>query len=532
MKDVTNKLWNYLGKMNGVLLITYLVAVFFVVGAVNGNFSYYYLLWSVFVILVVSILVCPKIMQFLSNLNIHQTELKVKRAVYLKLIKMALYAIPLVFFLLYYFAYYPGSFSADSLEQYGQAIANRYNDWHPVIQTLFTFKLPLMLTGGWIGSIVLFQICCLSATLGYTFNVILKYTNIRCAGVSMLFVLMNPQTGYMAMYPWKDVSFAMGALLLLTYALQIYMSKGQWIASWRNTTLLIVATVLTTLFRHNGILFTAPLLFAILFFVSKKRAIFVCVGVLVLLVGVKVPLYAVLDVEKPEKRQIETLGFPMNIIGAAVTYAPDTLDEETKEFAYKIAPREVWEEKYRYGNYNYVKWDERTNNDVIEEYGAKKVISMMLGCFQNSKKVSITALVKMTEASYTVTDYYAPFITAGIGENDYGIVQGGNDKLKEVLTDYGSFMVNHFRQVFLTLGIAHFLLILSVLCKCKLNKLEGWKKIFFVIPIFCYNYGTTLLLTGTDDVARFMYYTFLLMPTMLVLIYLKNGKGGMDEIVQ
>ena len=40
-------------------------------------------------------------------------------------------------------AYYPGSFSPDSIVQYGQALSGEYNDWHPVWHTIVFFTLPL-----------------------------------------------------------------------------------------------------------------------------------------------------------------------------------------------------------------------------------------------------------------------------------------------------------------------------------------------------------------------------------------------------
>ena len=67
------------------------------------------------------------------------------------------------------------------------------------------------------------------------------------------------------MFPLKDVSFAIGALLLLTYALQIYVTKGEWVRKPINMAFFIVAEVLTTLFRHNAVLFTVPLIAAVLF---------------------------------------------------------------------------------------------------------------------------------------------------------------------------------------------------------------------------------------------------------------------------
>lgn len=336
----------------------------------------------------------------------------------------------------------------------------------------------------------------------------------------MLFVILNPQSGYIAMYPWKDTSFAIGALLLLTFSLHIYMSNGTWIKSKINLLLFILTVALTTLFRHNAILFTFPLIIAVLFYMTRKRGLIVCMSVLVLYMGIRLPLYSAMNVEQPDQRQVETLGLPMTVIGAAVTYTPLALDEETLEFAYKVAPREVWEEKYSYGSYNNVKWDDRTNNKIIEEYGAEKVISMMTRCFRSSPRVSLTALIKLTRAIYTVSDKYLFFSVPSITHNNYGIDSNINHDL----------CLNQ-SHIFMYLGVMHLLLIASVLSKFKLNKLSDWKKILFIIPVFAYNYGTALLLTSSSDSSRFFYYVFPLMPILIVFLFHKNNERGTDTNV-
>ncbi len=433
-------------------------------------------------------------------------------------------------FLIYYIAYYPGAFSKDSINQYSQVIHQQYNDWHPVIQTLFAFKLPLALTNGWIGSITLFQIICFSLVLGYTFNTILKYTNLKFTAISAAFILLNPQLGYIAMFPWKDVSFAIGALLLLTYALRIFLTKGTWLKTPLHTILFIITAVLTTLFRHNALLFTVPLIFAVMFYVTKKRGLVICLSIIMLCWGIKIPLYFAMGVVSPDQRQTEMLGLPMTVIGAAVTYTPSALDEETREFAYKVASKEVWEENYIYGSYNHVKFDDRTNNHVIEEYGSKEVILMMLKCFKNSPRVSLTAFIKLTEAAYTVSHEYDAVMMPFITQNDFNIAQTGNEGLKWALNGYSTVASGCFPHLYRYLGVMHLLLIAAVLSVCKLNKLKDWKKFFFILPVFAYNFGTTLLMTGIYDATRFYLYTFPLIPLLLVFLFKNDSENHTDLI--
>lgn len=533
MKATVKKLYRYIEGINGLLLILYSVFVFSTSVITSSYFSKYYFIISELIIIVLSIIICPKILKLFSKVSIrqHAHEIKNNEKRYITSLRLAFYLISFFILLIYYIAYYPGGFSTDSINQYTQTVTNQYNDWHPVIQTLFAFKLPLILTGGWIGSIALFQIICFSMVLGYSFNAIYQYTDLKYTILSMAFVLLNPQLGYISVYPWKDVSFAIGAILLLTYSLKIYITKGCWIKSPLNMSLFIVTTSLTTLFRHNALLFTGPLVFAILFYLTRKRGMIICLSIIMLCLGIKYPMYYAMGVENPAQRQVETLGLPMTVIGAAITYTPEALDDETRAFAYKVAPKEVWKATYRYGSYNGVKWDHRTNNDVIEEYGTQKVISMMLKCFKYTKKVSLISLIKLTRAAYTVSDPYNVLLLPKIRENNLGIEQKGNERIQGILNGYSSFATSAFPHLFMYLGVMHLLLIVSILSKCRLNKMRDWNKIFFVIPVFTYNFGTTVLLTGVDDAPRFFFYTFLLIPTLLVFLYRKDNERGLDESV-
>ena len=136
------------------------------------------------------------------------------------------------------------------------------------------------------------------------------------------------------------------------------------------------ALALTSLLRHNAPLFTVTLLLAVAFHIGLKRLISVCLCAVALVVGIKLPLYSALDVAPADRSAVETLGLPMTVIGSAITYSPETLDADILEFAYRAAPKELWEENYLPGNFNAVKWDSRFDSSAIDEYGARRVLEM------------------------------------------------------------------------------------------------------------------------------------------------------------
>ncbi len=484
------------------------------------EFRPFYFLFGTALVIAAYFLVLPDLFGYLSSLQFCGSSSG--RCYSSRKRTLLYYGLPLLVFLCYYLSYYPGAFSFDSVRQLEQAVTNQYNDWHPVLQTLFAFKLPLFLSRGWVGSIVMFQILLFSAALGYCFTVLdclagMKYT-IAC----MLFILLNPLTGNIAMFPWKDVSFAIGAVLLAVYALQIYFSRGMWLRKKRNFSAFAAVFVFTTLFRHNAVLFTVPLLAAVLLTLSPKRSLAMVLTVAACCFLIKYPLYSALHVEKPDRRQIETLGLPMTVIGAAVTYAPEKTDPDILEFAYRIAPKEIWEQSFVFGNYNKIKDNNQTNQNVIEEYGRAAVLRMAWRCMKNSPYICAVNLVKLTEGVFTITDPHTVSVSPYIYINSYEVESADLFPiLKNMLSSWRLFVMEFFPHIFLYYGVAYLVLITSLLATCNLRSGPDWKKILFVAPLFCYSYGSSLLLTTKGDACRFFFCTVLLLPVLLVFFYRK-----------
>lgn len=500
-----------------IIMCLYL-AIILLAQAILSMTSLQFLLSSFYLICGFSIVCAPLLLKKVAKIELRSTDAPLSRNEFLIFL-----VAPLAVFGIHYIAFYPGAFSPDSISQYSQAVNGSYNDWHPFIHTFVAFKIPLVLTGGWIGSIVLMQILLFSAAVTYALITIRKYTNRKYSIVAMLYVLLNPQTGCIAMYPWKDVAFAIGTLLLISFCLRIYFTDGKWMDSVGRIAVFTVVFVLTTLFRHNAILFTAPLFLAVFFYVGRKRSIALALASLMLLGMVKGPVYTAAGVESPSRRQVETLGLPMAVIGAVVKDHPERLNAETQEFVYAVAPQEAWNEKYSYGNYNSVKWDGRTNNDIIEQYGAAKVISMMIRCIKAAPLSAARGLLTLTDSVYTVTDIHESLCFPGITDNNYGIVSCGIGRLQQLigLWTHVHLMLPH---IFNCLGILHLILIAFILSRCKINSIVSWKQVLFILPVFSYNYGTTLLLTGFWDVGRFFYYTFVLFP-FLIAFFLGKRNG-------
>ncbi len=432
--------------------------------------------------------------------------------------RILFFVIPFAVLFVNYIIYYPGSFNNDVILQLNESVSGAYTDWHPVIHTLLAIKLPLLISFNWIGFPVLVQIIFFALAAGYALNSIADYTNAKSATVTMLFFVVNPQTRNLMMSPAKDCAFAILTLLLVTFAMHIYFSEGEWFKSVPNTVLFIVVAALATLVRHNGVLFTAPYLLAIFVLVSKKRAIPIILCVLVLIAGIKLPLYSALNVQQPSNRQIETLGLPMTVIGAVAAYDDEALSDEDKEFVYKIADSEKWKKSYVFGSYNSIKYD-GANNQIIEQYGYKYVIKLMLKCFIVSPFVSFKALNKLTEGAYSLNGKYVHFSDPANLSSVQVTIRGipPLQKVNRVLSMLQTVTAPH---LFMYTGAMHVIILGALVIRRK--RIHSFiKELLLIIPVFSYNFGTMLLLTDTEDTLRFFYYTFLVTPA-LVIILLKD----------
>lgn len=132
-------------RINSVLLALYLTFVLLCQVLVWDIFNTDYYGFALRLCLVVSLLLSPLIIRFVSPVYINDSPFE---RITGKKLTLFFYLTPLVVFLFFYLIYFPGSFSPDTYNQYAQIISGRYNDWHPVLHTLFAFFIPLKATNG------------------------------------------------------------------------------------------------------------------------------------------------------------------------------------------------------------------------------------------------------------------------------------------------------------------------------------------------------------------------------------------------
>lgn len=520
------KVFHYLQGVPGILLILY-VQLIVSADIFLSDCSDQAKRWLYLLTFIGAVLICPALIRLFRAFSVRcKAVLSSKRR---KTIWFtAFFLVSAAVFGFYYAAEYPGAFSADSITQYKQVVTGQYDNWHPVLHTLLGFKLPLTLTGGWAGSIVLFQLIAFSLAAAYAAYTILRHSNIPYAVISLAFILISPATAVMSVYPWKDIPFAITALLAASYAANTYFTKGEWLKKRSHIIAVVTVLVLATVFRHNAVLFTLPMLIAMLLYLKRKAAIITAVCFAAAIILIEGPLYALLNVTQPGDRAEEMLGVPVSVIGAVAARNPKALDPDIKEFIYSVAPAETWKNSV-IGNFNTVKFVPGTDYHKISEAGAPKVISYMFRCFLKSPKEAWTGFIAATDMVYTISadDTYWSDVTPMIVGNEYNITYRGDPTAKSVVS-FTSYRLNTFMKwIFWYVGAMNLLMITAALSKLKFNVKSEWKRILPVLSMLLYNFGTMLLLSGDDF--RLFYYTFPVTPVLLLLIMRENLKTTAPE---
>lgn len=421
-------------------------------------------------------------------------------------------------FLFWFTAYYPGAYSFDSINQYAQVIAGHYSDWHPVLHTLFSFTLPLTLTNT-PASIGLFQIICFSLVLGMIASTVYTYCGKKWALVLMLPIIFSPWTLNIAMYPWKDVQFALASAMSMAIATKAFFGRELWSKSVANVLLLAFFFTLATVFRHNGVLFTLPLVATLLLYMPVKRWLLLIGTIIAAIILIRGPVYTILDVEKPGNRVLETMGFPLSVIAYVAKECPQCLDKETGNFIYALTKTEPkWKENLRLEGFNTIKWaDGGVDYAIIENTGRWKIIKMMMHCLKDAPVQSAIAIGGLTSIVYglEINCDNEP----GIESNEFNIAYKGNNVMRNFSLFYSAAIKRTPIRFFLcTIGMPIIVMLAFILFRSHLTKGDV-KKVLLCTPIFVYDFGTMLFLSGAES--RFFYVNMLTYPLVVTIMLSK-----------
>lgn len=429
------------------------------------------------------------------------------------------FIISLAVTLLWFVGRYPGSFSYDSINQINQALSGNYSDWHPVLHTLLFFTFPLKLTNSAV-AIILFQIILFSLLVGYIGLTTLKYGGRRFCAISLAYILASPYVLNMLMYPWKDVAFAISSAAAMIFLVRCYFSNGEWLKQGYHFFLFALILAFSTIFRHNGVLFTAPLLFALFFFIPKRKWIYMVLLSLAFVGLIRGPIYSYYEVRSPGNRVTETVGLPMSIILNAAKECPECLDEEMASFVFRLTEGvPEWQSSHSLmGGFNSVKF-KGINIKVIEETGRIGVLKMAIKSFIYSPSSSFFALLGMASSVYGVN--INSDVGSGIEPNNLGISWNGLSIIDKLEKTYSVvFEISPLKFFLCTIGFPLLFLLCLTMFKLNLRTIEDRKKCLLSAPIWGYTIGTSFFWFGLDN--RFFFATYLCAPLVAMAFLSKK----------
>ena len=326
------------------------------------------------------------------------------------------------------------------------------------------------------------------------------------------------------MYPWKDVAFAIASGFCMLYAINIYFTNGEWGNKFYKMVLLAFMLASATLFRHNGILFTFFLLIALIFYMPKRKWFLLVCMVGLILILIKVPLYSFFYVQKAPYRVMETMGLPLSVIVNVTKECPDRVNAQTADFVSEMMQDQPdWKEFHNISGFNTIKF-RGVKFDTIENEGITQILKMCFHCFVAAPKQSIMAIYGLTASVYSFE--YAAVFRVGVRENDFGITYSGITSIQKVENYYKSLIEKTpLRFIFLCVGFSILVMVAFILFKSDFKRIEDWKRLLLCFPIFAYNFGTMLFLSGNSDV-RFFYVSFIICPLVVLIMC---GKRESDD---
>lgn len=207
-----------------------------------------------------------------------------------------MFVISTLVFSLWLVAFFPGVMTPDSLTQWDEANTLQLNNLHPYLHTLLIVLLRGIYNSP--ATVALFQILLTSITFSYIFSFFLKkgISKWLISGLFCLFICSIP-IGIYNITLWKDIPFSVCLVLLCFVIAKQYYAKKLDV---KHLIVIMVLSLITTFFRHNGIIniLLLPVVFLFCFYrLTRLKTLVLISSFLVATVFLKMILPDILQVK-------------------------------------------------------------------------------------------------------------------------------------------------------------------------------------------------------------------------------------------
>jgi hypothetical protein len=433
---------------------------------------------------------------------------------------------PLIIWTLYLLAFFPGAMTRDSMAQWDQAHTGEFNDWHPVVYTLFIMLVKEIWDSPAI--VGLSQIIIISLIFGYCMFQFEK------AGakkfilwlVSFVFAI-SPINGIYSITIWKDIFYSAFILFFSTIVFNLVVTNGNWLKHNGNMLIFLSAAFGVVFFRHNGfpVFVVMALILLIVFRQQFKRLLLVSGLIVALHYIVTGPIFNYLEVVPSDPN--EALSIPTQQL-ANVIAKDGEITEEQANYLNKILPLPLWKQYYKPYITDPIKFSGEYNREAIfPDHFSTYLQTWVNICLQNPKLV-IEAFFKQTSLVWQMNQpedgYTATFVTNVSYGNEYGIT---NKIIFEPLT----LLVKKYLTISDTIlkpfiwrpANYTFLIILFTFVAFLRNDWKAW-----LVPLtVLFNTGTVLMALPAQDF-RYLYSNTLVfyIAFLFTFIYYKKREIG------
>ena len=273
--------------------------------------------------------------------------------------------IPLVIAIL---AYYPANCSTDTYTQWDQVQTGEYNNWHPVMETLFMLKIPSLFYNNIISACIFQCIIIFLILMYFCYFCRKNFLSYKQTLVILLLIVINPIFIKYSVTLWKDVIYSWCIFLGTLCLIDISNTDGEWIKKINNKILFIFASLGILFFRHNGIIPFILMNIALILFYNKKTKFFIISFIVILISNFIItgPVYKLCNIDNKTGGKPEMMG----VIMGQISYYYENqayFSEDELEFLDKVIPLETMDKYYIPGYFNSIKWNVDNYNEKVNE---------------------------------------------------------------------------------------------------------------------------------------------------------------------
>lgn len=431
-----------------------------------------------------------------------------------------------------FLAYYPGYYTYDTINQWNQVQSGVYNNWHPVVETLFMFKLPSLFFNS-IVSATVFQCLLIYLILIYfCYFCRSKFLNFKQTSIMLLLITFNPLFIKHSVTLWKDIIFSWSIFLATLCLINISVDE-LWIKKFKNKLLFILSILGVLFFRHNGIA-AFCLMFVCLFIFYHKDIKFFLITFITILVCNSIlvgPVYDHFNINSKTGGRTEMIGVVMGQISYYYKNGAYFTDDEIKVLN-DVVPIEKLDKYYNPRNFNSIKW-QLPNFSQSADKNFDKIIKLYINKSAQNPKMFVKSFLNMSSPIWEtrlklalVDETYTEYDTSLM---DKGCFYDTSEYIYAKLITYNNNITNSpLRWLFTNIGQGLFLTLFCIAIVIKRSKFSLKKLVPFILVI---SNSLIMMLLITGEEYRFVYYQSICVIPLLIYsfssyIYKKDKKSN------